>query len=113
MTKYWPCEHIEYSMPLNVLLFKEHETNIIVQQDWLCCPKCGAKRPEKKKPKLMASAIYKIAPNSHDVSVMDTANYRLTEAIFDTEDGAKTFLGDTLVSWPAIPNKNGFYEVTK
>ncbi len=56
--------------------------------------------PEPKKPRLMAPAMMLVC---RQVSVSST--------LFSSEKEARDTLRDIFLSWPAIPNKDGMYEV--
>ena len=56
---------------------------------------------EPKKAVFMAPAIFKA----------DDGYIEVSGKLFVSEEGAKYFYGKRLISWPALPNKEGFYEV--
>ncbi len=54
-----------------------------------------------KKPRLLAPCLYQT--NAGDVM--------LSGPLYESEAEARNMLGHNFVSWPAIPDKNGFYTV--
>jgi hypothetical protein len=56
--------------------------------------------PEPKKPKMMAPALAYFC-GQHQVS----------SNLYSSEMQARNELRELFVSWPAVPNKDGFYEV--
>jgi len=55
---------------------------------------------EPPKPKLMAPALLK-----------DDRYTELSAYLYESEEHAREVLGDCFRYWPAVPNKDGFYEV--
>lgn len=55
---------------------------------------------EPKKPRLLAHAIRK-----------QCGMYSLSMNMYDSEDSARKVLLGTFHSWPAVPNKDGYFEV--
>jgi hypothetical protein len=55
---------------------------------------------EPKTPKLMAPAILKTCEE-----------FSVSLNLYSSEKEAREYYHDALVSWPAVPNKDGFYEV--
>lgn len=43
--------------------------------------------------------------------VCDEEVFKITEDLFDDEEMAKRVCDELFVSWPAVPNKDGFYTV--
>jgi hypothetical protein len=56
--------------------------------------------PEPKKPKLLAPAL-----------LSDIGHVEMSCYLYASEQEARDTLGDSFISWPAIPNKDGMYEV--
>jgi len=57
-------------------------------------------RKEPAKPKLLAPCL-----------VRNKATFYFSTGLFESEEEAKVSWGDGFVAWPALPNKDGFYEV--
>ncbi len=57
---------------------------------------------EPKKPRLLAPAFVKWEKSDHP---------ELTAELYESEEVARKEVGKYFVSWPAVANKDGFYEV--
>jgi hypothetical protein len=57
-------------------------------------------REEPKPPKLLAPAL-----------LSDIGHVEMSCYLYASEQEARDTLGDSFISWPAIPNKDGMYEV--
>ena len=55
---------------------------------------------EPKKPRLLAPAIYKAV-----------GRILISCKIFESEEAAREDLGSSFISWPAVANKDGYFEV--
>jgi hypothetical protein len=70
-------------------------TDSMLANDWVVIP-------EKKEPKLMAPAI---------ICEIGSKYCKLSGCLFESEAEAKECYGNTFISWPAVPNAEGFYAV--
>ena len=69
--------------------------------DTVTIVKLTGQMPEPpKKPRLMAPAL-----------LSDIGHVEMSCYLYASEQEARDTLGDSFISWPAIPNKDGMYEV--
>ena len=85
--KVWPCEEIK-DTPRGWVFRKDYGKGYWaadVSDDWICCPVCSAKRPEKpEKPKKFADIIYEVWVEKHKSSSWKKC---LSEEHDDTQAG--------------------------
>jgi hypothetical protein len=81
-----------YMWNRNGMCLTDTETNSDLVGEW----------EEPKIPKMLAYAIRMTGTR---------LGYMLSSSLYDSEDSARKALEGMFVSWPAIPNKDGMYEV--